>query len=261
MLTYVQSIGIVLLSVLCALGVLWLLNRRLEDTTRKRANGVNGWQLSILGTLYAVALGFMLSDAWLAYQTAEMDVQAEAAAARMIHRTAGLMPAACAQQLQQQVQNYVVTVIQKEWPAMEMRRNDDSAQPIVAAMWTTLGTCEEHESLTAHESIIQALSTLQSHRDARVQDFNGHLPAIMWTVLLFGGVIVIAASCLLGNEKQWIHCFHVVSLTVLVILTLLAISDLDRPFDGITRVDSAAFRGVERNFHGAGARPAARGTR
>lgn len=248
MLTYAQYIAVALLTVTLALCVLRVLNCRLEETSRKRANGVNGWQLSILGTLYAVALGFMLSDAWLAYQTAIADVRAEASAVRMLSRTAGLIPAPCASALQAEAREYVAVVLTKEWPAMEQHRIDDTGQSVMRNMWSTLGSCDAHGVLPARESLIHALATLQTTRDARVQDFNSHLPAVMWVVLLLGATVVIASSCLLCNEKQAIHYFHVISLTLLITMTLLAISDLDRPFDGATRVDSGAFEAVQANL-------------
>jgi hypothetical protein len=76
----------------------------------------------------------------------------------------------------------------------------------------------------------------------------------MWNVLIFGAVIVIGSSCLLGNEKQSIHYFHVVSLTVLIVVTLLSISDLDRPFDGGTRINPIAFRTIQRDIRQQSAR-------
>jgi hypothetical protein len=77
MLSYLQSIGVVLLCVAVALGLTRFLNWAFEDSLRKRANSVNGWQLGILGSIYAVVLGFMLSDAWLAYQRASDDARNE----------------------------------------------------------------------------------------------------------------------------------------------------------------------------------------
>jgi hypothetical protein len=57
---------------------------------------VDGWQLSILGSIDAVALGFMLSDAWIAFQTANADARNEAAAALTIYRVSNLLPENCA---------------------------------------------------------------------------------------------------------------------------------------------------------------------
>lgn len=245
MLSYAQSLGMVLVAVVLALGMLALLNVHLEDSTRKLANGVNGWQLSILGTVYAVALGFMLSDAWLAFHEAVEDTRTEATAVQTIAHAAQLMPAACSHAMLRSTKAYLDAVINREWPAMERHQTDESAQASLADMWNAVRACQADCPLPVREDIAHALSVLQTRRASRMEDANGHLPLIMWAVLLFGGCSVIASSCLLGNERQWIHCFHVISLTVLITVTLLAIADLDRPFDGATHVDIAPFRSVQ----------------
>jgi hypothetical protein len=246
MLSYLQSMAVVLLSVALVLGLTTFLNRELEDQVRKRANSVNGWQLSILGSIYAVLLGFMLSDAWLAYQKANDDVRREAAAALTIYRTSALLPDSCVLPLQTAAREYVRTVVDVEWPAMERHRADFGGTSTIARMWTIVNRCSEdgHCSESARKSIIESLEALQTCHESRMEDYAGHLPLIMWSVLLFGAVIVITASTLLGNESKRIHSLHVVSLTILISVSLLAIWDLDRPFDGATRVDATAFRVV-----------------
>lgn len=248
MLSYIQSLSVVAFCVLVALGLCRILSWRLEDSTRKRANGVNGWQLGILGSIYAVVLGFMLSDAWLSYQTATDDVRNEAAAALMIYRTASLLPKSCSVPLQQAAGGYVKTVLESEWPAMQQHRTGIQAKPFLRSMWGTLSNCDSGNMEARQEGIARALQTLQMRRDARTEDATGHLPLIMWSVLVFGAVVVVASSCLLANEKQSVHCFHVVSLTMLISVTLLAISDLDRPFDGATRITSSAFQNARQEI-------------
>lgn len=245
MLSYLESAGIVLVCVLLVLGVTSLLNRKMEDGQRKRANGVNGWQLSIIGSIYAVILGFTLSDAWLAFQTASADVRGEAAAALTIYRTSSLLPPACAVPIQDAAAKYVDTVVDTEWPAMMQQRINNEGGPILRAMWTVVNHCDTRGTELARDSVVHAMESLQLRRDARVEDYDGHLPAIMWVMLLIGAVSVIASSCLLGNEKQSVHSFHVLSLTILIVVTLLAISDLDQPFAGATRVADTAFRAVK----------------
>jgi Protein of unknown function (DUF4239) len=245
MLSYIENVVIVALCVSVVLGLAYYLNRRMEDDVRKRANGVNGWQLSILGSIYAVVLGFMLSDAWLAYQTATDDARNEAAAVLAIYRSSALMPPECAVPLRNTTETYVNTVLNEEWPAMEQHRPGDQASPVVRTLWSIVDRCDSRVTESARESVIHALDTLQAKRNARLEDFTGHLPLILWSLLLFGGAIVTASSCLLANEKQSVHYFHVVSLTMLISVTLLAISDLDRPFDGGTRIAPIAFRNTQ----------------
>ena len=133
---------------------------------------------------------------------------------------------------------------------MERHHADFQGSSILAKMWTIVDHCSENGnwSEAARENIISSMETLQACREARMEDYTGHLPPLLWSVLLFGAVVVVAASSLLGNESKQIHMLHVVSLTVIISVSLLAISDLDRPFDGATRVDSTAFRAVEANI-------------
>jgi HAMP domain-containing protein len=251
MLSYLQSLAVVLVSVALALGLTLILNRRLEEPLRERSNLVNGSQLMILGTVYAVLLGFMLSDAWITYQRTHDDVRSEAAATLTIYRSSSLLPSSCAVPMKNAAVEYVKTAITVEWPSMEEHQADFQGSATLARMWTIVDHCSEDEtwSETARANIIRSLETLQACREARMEDYSGHLPPLLWGVLLFGAIIVVTASCLLGNESKYIHILHVVSLTVLITVSLLAISDLDRPFDGGTRVDATAFRAVEANIN------------
>lgn len=246
MLSYLQSLLIVLISVGAALGVSMALSRWVNDSLRERSNLVNSSQMIMLGTIYGVLLGFMLSDAWIAYQRAGDDVRSEAAAALTIYRSSSLLPSSCALPLQNAAADYVKTVIAVEWPSMEEHRADFRGTSIISRMWSIVDSCSRDggSSETARENTIGALETLQTCREARMEDYSGHLPLMMWCVLLFGATAVITASTLLGNENKYIHALYVVSLAILISVSLLTISDLDRPFDGGTRVDSAAFRAV-----------------
>ena len=243
--SYIEALTTVLVAVVVAVVITLLLNRRLDANVRKQANGVNGWQLGILGTIYAVVLGFMLSDAWLAYQNAANDVRNEAAALLTIYRTADLLPSGCADIVRMNTRQYIDTVIGTEWPSMRDKHADLRGGEAIGRMWSSVNECDAHGTAFARDSVVRALETLQMRRNARVESYYGHLPFMLWSVLLFGASVVIAASALLGNERQSIHLFHVISLTVLIAVTLLAISDLDRPFDGITRVDAGAILAVQ----------------
>jgi hypothetical protein len=53
---------------------------------------------------------------------------------------------------------------------------------------------------------------------------------------------VVGTSCLSGNEQLLLHCFHVLSISFLILLMLTAVSDLARPFEGGTSLEPVAFR-------------------
>src|ERR1700754_317135 len=56
---------------------------------RHQHNDVTGWQLGILGTTYAVILGFMLYAVWTDFDTATQNVEMEADSLTHLYRLTG----------------------------------------------------------------------------------------------------------------------------------------------------------------------------
>jgi hypothetical protein len=76
------------------------LNRVWPREKRQTHNDLIGWQLSILGTTYAVILGFMLYTVWTSLVEADRNVELEANAVVDIYRLADGMPEPQRTQLQ-----------------------------------------------------------------------------------------------------------------------------------------------------------------
>src|SRR6201984_257432 len=78
-------LGTVVLSLvfLAALGRVWPVTRRTEH------NDIIGWQISVLGTTYAVILAFMLWNVWTNFQTARITTEMEANYLVDLYRIAG----------------------------------------------------------------------------------------------------------------------------------------------------------------------------
>src|ERR1700710_3307062 len=64
------------------------LNRIWPREKRQVHNDLIGWQLNIIGTTYAVILGFMLYTVWTDFVTANLNVDLEASALRNVYRLA-----------------------------------------------------------------------------------------------------------------------------------------------------------------------------
>ena len=66
----------------------FVVNRLWPVDRRYAANDQVGWQRSVLGTSYAVTLGFMLYPEWGDFKTAEFNVELEASELAAQHRSA-----------------------------------------------------------------------------------------------------------------------------------------------------------------------------
>jgi hypothetical protein len=67
-------------------------------------------------------------------------------------------------------------------------------------------------------------------------------------VLLLGGIITTLSSCLFGTDNFKLHCVQVFSLTLLLSLALVAIADIDRPYQGSVHVSPKSFERARTTF-------------
>src|SRR5271165_2134047 len=69
---------IILVTIFGSLGFWWLIRRVWPPERRRDHNEITGWQISVLGTTYAVIIGFMLFAAWADFRAANKNAEAEA---------------------------------------------------------------------------------------------------------------------------------------------------------------------------------------
>ena len=65
------------------------------------------------------------------------------------------------------------------------------------------------DAITAEDHALYELSTLTEHRQIRQLQATSKLPAILWCVLLVGGVLTIFSACLFGQESTLMHGIQV----------------------------------------------------
>jgi hypothetical protein len=246
MLSYGESSFAVGLALVFALFLVAVLNRFWPISNRKVINDVTGWQLGILGTTYGVILGFMLYTVWTDFRIADVEVNLEASSVLNVHRIAAGLPAPQKEAMQLLTMKYADAAIHQEWPAMQREERDDASALITSEMWRILKSAEDDAGVSTNrlDHLTSALSELSERRSLREQARAIRLPIVLWVLLLSGGVATVVSSCILGNESKWLHYCQVSALTFVVAVTLLAIADLARPFEGAVAVTSVAFQRV-----------------
>src|ERR1700755_2763845 len=109
--------NIVVVVIAMAGGMLFMvsLNRLWPREQRHAHNDLIGWQLGILGTTYAVILGFMLYTVWTNFGEANLNADLEANSLRNVYRLAEGLPAPQRALLEQQTRAYADIVINHDW--------------------------------------------------------------------------------------------------------------------------------------------------
>jgi len=249
-LTTFQNVFLVLASTAAALCFLWILKHFWPSSQRREHNEIIGWQVSVLGTTYAVIIGFMLYAVWTTLQSAEINADGEANCLVNVFRLADGLPAEQRIQVHKLVRQYAQVVIEQEWPAMLEGRLHPSGHGVIQQLWTTVLQAKPNtfSEQTSMNLTLTEISSMTEHRRLRELQSQTHLPAILWMVLLLGGVITTLSSCLFGTDNFKLHCVQVFSLALLLSLALVAIGDIDRPYQGAVHVNPTGFERARATF-------------
>jgi len=137
---------------------------------------------------------------------------------------------------------YAEATIDEDWPAMETQQNSQASQRVAGEMWKVLAEIKSGGSQNSSADHLEnALKDLSERRNLREEEFQERLPKILWLLLVAGAGATVGSACLLGNDNKWLHYCQVLALTFVVSVTLAAIADLARPFEGAVSVTPVAF--------------------
>jgi hypothetical protein len=251
MLSFLQDVVILIFATTGSLLFVTALNRFWPREKRRVHNDLIGWQLGILGTTYAVILGFMLYSVWTAFYDASLNVDLEANALRNLYRLAEGLPQQQRTLLEADARRYAEAVIQHDWPAMANGQIPEDSHEINQKMWRTLMSVKtaSPSEITAEDHALTELSALTEHRRTRIIQSMFRLPSIFWCLLLTGGAVTIFSAAMFGSENAALHAIQVFSFTLLITLALLSIADVNLPFQGWVHVSSFAFERAQQNMN------------
>jgi hypothetical protein len=250
MLTLAQNIYVLIISIGASLLFMVALDRIWPVHTRHSQNDLIGWQLSVLGTTYAVILGFMLYTSWTNFGAAELNADLEANSLRNIFRLAEGLPAPQRVELETQARSYADAVISDDWPAMARGQLPEETHEINEQMWKTLMSVKAASTseITAEDHALSELSSLTTHRRTRLLQSTSRIPTVFWSVLLAGAFLTLISVSMFGSVNAKLHTLQVFSLTLLVTLVMLSIADVNCPFQGWVHVSDFAFQRAQQNM-------------
>jgi len=252
-----QSAVIVVASIVTSLLFWWIVRKLWPPERRRVHNEITGWQISVLGTTYAVIIGFMLFAVWSEFQTAEQNAESEASCLINLYWAASGLPQAQRQEIRKLAADYADEMINDEWPAMAQGSLAHGGTLIIQQLWES---ASQAQSLNASqqaslEQTMTEISSITEHRRIRQLQSQNHLPVVLWTVLIVGAVITIMSSCLFGSEYPALHMLQVVTLALMLSMSLAAVADINRPFRGTVHVQATGFENAKRMFEKISAEP------
>lgn len=231
------TIGFVLVA---DLGLLFV-RKRVNLAALRPYHEVTDPLLAVVGTLFAILLGFMVANSMTRFEEARNNVQTEAGALGDVFRMADAFPNG--QKLRKECLLYAELVVNNEWRLMEQRKLSDAAWNVYGDIWHDVIHVEPKTQgqSNVHEAILASMAQVGQGRRARFAQLSYALPTSLWIVVCFGAIATILFIYLFGVEKLKLHLVMTTIVTVVLSLNIFLLVCFDDPFNGDVRISSKPF--------------------
>src|SRR5579862_2919480 len=238
------SIVVIIICIGAAIAFLFTIHRYWKTATRSAHNDAIGPNVSVMGTTYAVLIAFMLSGEWSDMQAASLNTEQEANSLVNIYRFAEELPQESRAVIQKLTHRYAEVMVAEEWPAMTHEDSSPTGHILTRDLWHSLASVQPHTASEQQvmDHSLSELTTMTEHRRIRLLQSRQKLPAILWAVLIVGGIVTVGSTCLFGIDDFKLHIVQVFEISFLISLMLVSIAAIDRPFQGQVHVPSDAFQ-------------------
>jgi uncharacterized membrane protein YraQ (UPF0718 family) len=241
---------VVSLFVAGAVGGLILVQRLVPTERRLEHNDVAGFIYAVLGVAYAVLLGLMVVAVWQDWQAAQDSATQEANDLAAVFWLAHGLPQPEGRHIQELARDYARVEVRVEWPLMRVGKSSPKPYELLDGMKVSVEAIHPTNAAQAglYNNELERLQDLGGARRARLLEADQGLPAILWAVLLVGGVITVSFTYLFGLRSTVVHVLMVAALALVIGLVLFTVAALDYPFRGDVRIGPEAFKQVLGRF-------------
>lgn len=243
-----EAIVVVGLTVAVALLGQLLVRKRVRHELLVAHTDVAGFIYAALAVVYAVILAQVVVAAWEEFGEARQASVAEANAWLDLVRLAEAWPEPERTQIETALLAYGRSVVDQEWPAMIRGETQDPATvDRMRDLWRGYAAIAASPALAGNVTYAASISQLDELDDARGDRLlasRDGLPAVLWGVLIAGGVLTVAFAYLFGVESSIAQGIMISALAALIALLLFLIQSLGSPFGGSTSIDPDAFERV-----------------
>jgi Protein of unknown function (DUF4239) len=160
-----------------------------------------------------------------------------------MYRQTVAMPVPEQTQTRELLRKYANAVAGPEWEsALRAGIGTESARDALNEMYRVLGSEQSSvASSPVSQKFLDQLTTLASQRNQRILDAKPRIPGLLWTGLLFGGVLLLGLGGFMRLGSVRAHLGLLSAVAVLLGLLLFIVFWLDHPFGGQLGVTSDPF--------------------
>jgi Protein of unknown function (DUF4239) len=230
---------------------LYICHRRINVNTRHKDTETVGLTFAIVAVVYAVLLALITVDVFETFSKADAIATAESNKLSNLMLDSAGLPPKLAEELRSDINKYIDIVVNSEWPSQQAGKLGVKAflpgWTLLAHVSTELAAFEPAspgQSVDKSE-MMHTMNDLIKARRGRIIAAGQHLPAVIWKMLLLGGMLSVGYTYLFGARTFGIHVAITGLIASTIGLVFVLIITLDYPFRGSVSVSSNDFRNIQ----------------
>jgi hypothetical protein len=230
---------------------LWVFDRVVHIELRRAHNELAGFAIAVISVTYAVLLAFIAIATWESFTEAGLIVDREADYAGSIYRDTQGLPGDMGQAVRRDINDYVKIVVDQEWPEQEAGQTPEQGwEPLrkVQAAIVTLQPTNLGEAVIQAE-LLRTLNELYRARSSRLAAVSGHIPPVIWWIIVLGGALTTGYTYLFGFHDFRMHLVMTASVAASLALVIVLIVALDWPFRGDVSISPEAFVKAQQSWN------------
>ncbi len=235
--------GIVGIAITVLLDV--VMRRRVEPTTRERANSTASVTLTVIATIYAILIAFVIVDAYTQIRSTQDEISTKAASLSIVVENSRALPSAKARPIQEGALAYARSVINNGIPHLEdTNLPDRTGGEKLEALFRSVRSVNPVSTgdRAAYTAMLDALDDVVRAREQLITSSSATIPGPLLALLFVIGICVMAVAALLDTRHRRSHLFILSTLALVIWLTLALVVSLDYPFSGTFRVTDQPLR-------------------
>ena len=252
--SWLDSLSAVELALVCCaffvsvtlLGVILIhpLMRRLIHGERQ-ANDVVIFVAANYGLIFAVLLGLLTVATFQTTKDLQDHVADEASSLSTMYHSADGYPEPLRSQLKSELRDYTHYVIEKDWPAHRLGRTPQGGEHRLQAIREALFSFEPKSKTqeVLHGEVIRQFNAMSVSREERLSAVSSSMPAVLWYVVIFGGMLTIVFLWLIHMDFIPQVVLGVLTAVFIGLMTFLIFA-MDRPLQGAVSVGPEPFQSV-----------------
>jgi hypothetical protein len=211
-------------------------------------NDVAGFMIAVVGALYSVLIAFVVVVVWQQYNDSDRNYGDEVSTVADIYDFSESLAPPQTRAIQALADQYIVEMIDDEWPAMRAGQASDAATTTLARLLSGVAGIVPRSAVEndTREHLHVSAQHLYDLRNERLSDNAESLPPVLWMALLVGAGITVGFGYLFGVANIRIHLVMTGAVAALIAVMFTLLVELDYPFRRDTAISPMRWTELQR---------------